>query len=81
MKKSHEQTSLMEPSILYAAVRESVRKLTPALMVRNPVMFIVEVGCVLTTALFARDLLEATPVPPVDRPPRSGRGGTREPRV
>ncbi|HEY9071895.1 MAG TPA: potassium-transporting ATPase subunit KdpB [Candidatus Ozemobacteraceae bacterium] len=61
MKKSHEQTSLLDPSILNAAIRESVRKLSPALMVRNPVMFIVEVGCVLTTALFVRDLLGASP--------------------
>jgi len=60
MKKSQEQTSLLDSAILGAAIRESVRKLSPALMVRNPVMFIVEVGCVLTTALFLRDLCVPT---------------------
>src|SRR6185369_10212985 len=34
---------------------DAVRKLDPRLMARNPVMFVVEVGSVLTTLLFLRD--------------------------
>lgn len=48
--------SLFDPAILRRAVRESFGKLNPRLMVRNPVMFVVEVGSVLTTMLFLRDL-------------------------
>ncbi len=38
------------------AVRDSFVKLDPRLQARNPVMFIVEVGSVLTTFLFLRDI-------------------------
>jgi K+-transporting ATPase ATPase B chain len=48
--------SLFDPAILRRAVRDSIAKLDPRLMVRNPVMFVVEVGSVLTTLLFLRDL-------------------------
>jgi potassium-transporting ATPase ATP-binding subunit len=37
---------------LVAAVPDAARKLDPRVMVHNPVMFVVEVGSVLTTALF-----------------------------
>ena len=39
---------------------DSFRKLAPRTMVRNPVMFVVRVGSVLTTILFVRDLSTAT---------------------
>jgi potassium-transporting ATPase ATP-binding subunit len=39
------------------ALLDSVRKLNPRWMVRNPVMFVVEVGSVLTTALWIQSLL------------------------
>ena len=47
--------SLFDPDIVRRALRESVTKLDPRLMVRNPVMFVVELGSVLTTILFVRD--------------------------
>ncbi|MBL8080523.1 MAG: potassium-transporting ATPase subunit KdpB [Anaerolineales bacterium] len=43
--------------IYQRAVVESFVKLNPRLMVRNPVMFVVEVGSVLTTALWIQALL------------------------
>jgi K+-transporting ATPase ATPase B chain len=43
--------------IYQRAIVESFKKLNPRLMVRNPVMFIVEVGSVLTTALWIQALL------------------------
>ncbi|MCW2719298.1 potassium-transporting ATPase subunit KdpB, partial [Pseudonocardia sp.] len=40
---------LLEPRLLLAAVPDSLRKLDPRVQMRNPVMFVVEVGAVLTT--------------------------------
>ncbi|MFI9274364.1 potassium-transporting ATPase subunit KdpB [Kitasatospora sp. NPDC052896] len=40
---------LFDPKQLFTAVPEALRKLHPRLMVRNPVMFVVEVGSALTT--------------------------------
>jgi K+-transporting ATPase ATPase B chain len=47
---------LFEPAIVRRAVLDSFVKLNPRLQARNPVMFIVEVGSVLTTFLFLRDI-------------------------
>ena len=54
------QISLFDRAILVQAARESVRKLAPQHMARNPVMFVVEVGSVLTTALWLRDVFGAS---------------------
>ncbi|MFN8017341.1 MAG: potassium-transporting ATPase subunit KdpB [Acidimicrobiales bacterium] len=50
------RASLFEPSIVRRATGDAVAKLDPRLMAKNPVMFIVEIGSVLTTLLFLRDL-------------------------
>jgi potassium-transporting ATPase ATP-binding subunit len=47
--------SLFDPSIVWPAVVSALRKLDPRSLVRNPVMFIVEVGAVLTTIITIRD--------------------------
>ena len=47
---------MFDPTILRPALVDSLRKLDPRVMVRNPVMFVVEVGSVLTTVLLLRDL-------------------------
>ncbi|MCA1842792.1 MAG: potassium-transporting ATPase subunit KdpB, partial [Actinobacteria bacterium] len=52
--------SMFDPAILRRAVGDSFVKLNPRVMARNPVMFVVEVGSVLTTLLFFRDLGRAT---------------------
>src|SRR5271169_4832009 len=52
-----EKLSLWNPAILQQAFVGAFTKLNPRLMVKNPVMFVVEVGSVLTTALFVQDLL------------------------
>jgi len=49
------QLSLVDPTILRTALVESVKKLDPCHVARNPVMFVVEVGSVLTTLLWLRD--------------------------
>jgi K+-transporting ATPase ATPase B chain len=43
--------SLFDGAIVRRALVDSVRKLAPQLMMKNPVMFVVEVGSVLTTVL------------------------------
>ena len=49
------QPSLFDASILRPALLDSVRKLDPRQVAKNPVMFVVEVGSVLTTLLWLRD--------------------------
>ncbi|HVC96030.1 MAG TPA: hypothetical protein VND64_20245, partial [Pirellulales bacterium] len=51
------ELSLFNAAILKEAAWASVLKLTPWHLWRNPVMFVVEVGSVLTTALWVRDIL------------------------
>ena len=52
MSKKKEKRSLFEPKIVRRALWDSVKKLNPVYQIKNPVMFVVEVGSVLTTALF-----------------------------
>jgi K+-transporting ATPase ATPase B chain len=51
-----EKRKLVEPEILRRAVVDSLLKLNPRTLMRNPVMFVVGVGSVLTTILFFKDL-------------------------
>jgi K+-transporting ATPase ATPase B chain len=51
------QLSLFDPSILGSAIADSFKKLSPAHVIKNPVMFVVEIGSALTTVLWVRDLL------------------------
>jgi K+-transporting ATPase ATPase B chain len=48
--------SMFDTSIIGPALLDSVRKLDPRLMARNPVMFVVEVGAAVTTLLFVLDI-------------------------
>ncbi|MDQ1460474.1 MAG: potassium-transporting ATPase ATP-binding subunit [Actinomycetota bacterium] len=52
--------SLFDPAIMKRATFETFLKLDPRQMARNPVMFIVEVGSVLTTILFFQKLSSAS---------------------
>src|SRR6478609_1448796 len=47
--------SLFDPAIMKRAVGDAFVKLDPRTMARNPVMFVVELGSVLTTFLAIRD--------------------------
>src|SRR5208337_456963 len=49
--------TIADPKILIPAIGDSFKKLVPRLMVKNPVMFVVEVVAALTTVLFVRDVL------------------------
>src|SRR5512147_270495 len=48
---------LFEPAIIRQAIVDSFRKLTPVRQVRNPVMFVVYVGSILTTLLWIQALV------------------------
>jgi K+-transporting ATPase ATPase B chain len=50
------KSSLLDPSILLPAVGQAFRKLDPRMMIRNPVMFVVEIVSLLTTVIFLHDL-------------------------
>ena len=54
MKKSQ---SIWDIKILRGALLDSVLKLNPANMMKNPVMFVVEIGSVTTSVLLLRDVL------------------------
>jgi K+-transporting ATPase ATPase B chain len=57
MRPQAQAASLFDKAILKEAVKESLRKLSPAKVIRNPVMFVVEIGSVLTTLIALRDAL------------------------
>ena len=59
LSKTARRTSaatITDPKILIPAIGSAFKKLNPAVMIRNPVMFVVEVVATLTTILFIRDL-------------------------
>jgi K+-transporting ATPase ATPase B chain len=49
--------SIWDPAIIRQAVVDSFRKLDPRIQFRNPVMFIVEGGSLLTTVVFIQELI------------------------
>ncbi|HKE33323.1 MAG TPA: potassium-transporting ATPase subunit B, partial [Candidatus Angelobacter sp.] len=53
--------SLWDAKIVRQALLDSVIKLNPRTMMKNPVMFVVEVGSVITTVLLVRDLARHAP--------------------
>ncbi len=55
MAKDTRTASAWDPGVMRTAFLDSLRKLDPRNMARNPVMFVVEVGSVLTTVLWLRD--------------------------
>ncbi len=58
--------SLFDGAIVKRAAVDSLRKLAPRHVAKNPVMFVVEIGSVLTTLLFVRDLFHhAAGSPPI----------------
>jgi K+-transporting ATPase ATPase B chain len=56
MPKDDRKSSIFDPALLRPAAVESFRKLSPRTLVRNPVMFVVEIVSAATTILFFRDL-------------------------
>ncbi|MFL5278317.1 MAG: HAD-IC family P-type ATPase, partial [Myxococcales bacterium] len=61
MAPKAQNLSLFDKSILGSAVLTSLRKLSPVRVAKNPVMFVVEIGSVLTTAVWLRDVIAPAP--------------------
>jgi potassium-transporting ATPase ATP-binding subunit len=55
--------SIWDQRIIQRAVLDSFRKLDPRIQLKNPVMFIVEVGSLLTTIVFVQQLMNGTGSP------------------
>jgi K+-transporting ATPase ATPase B chain len=56
MAERARRISIWDPGIVRQAVVDSFKKLDPRVQVKNPVMFIVEVGSLLTTIIFVQEL-------------------------
>src|SRR5262249_36254694 len=52
----HKTQSLFEPTIIRQAIADAFRKLGPRHQIKNPVMFVVWLGSILTTLLFVQAL-------------------------
>jgi K+-transporting ATPase ATPase B chain len=58
----HKTISIWDPKIVRRALVDSFLKLNPVKMMGNPVMFVVEVGSVLTTILLIRNIAQGAPI-------------------
>ncbi len=54
-------SSLFDPNIIRRALGDAVRKLDPRQVAKNPVMFVVEIGSIVTTFYFIKDLMTHAP--------------------
>src|SRR5678810_962787 len=55
LRKRMPVTALTDPKIVLPAIGSAFAKLDPRVMMKNPVMFVVEVVAALTTVIFIRD--------------------------
>jgi K+-transporting ATPase ATPase B chain len=56
MSSHTRSSSIWDAGIIRQAISGSFRKLDPRIQIKNPVMFIVEVGSLLTTIIFIQEL-------------------------
>ncbi len=61
MAKVEKKTVLWDGLIIKRALLDSIKKLNPRTMMKNPVMFVVEVGSVITLFLLVRDIAAGAP--------------------
>ncbi len=57
LQKRSSMSTMLDPKIVMPAIGSSFRKLDPRLMIKSPVMFVVEIVAALTTVIFIRDLV------------------------
>ncbi|MBV9250844.1 MAG: HAD-IC family P-type ATPase, partial [Acetobacteraceae bacterium] len=55
------QSTMLDPAILLPAVTQAFVKLDPRVLIKNPVMFVVEIVSLLTTVILIRGLLTGAP--------------------
>jgi potassium-transporting ATPase ATP-binding subunit len=56
MNKRMPVATMLDPKIVMPAIGAAFAKLDPRMMIKNPVMFVVEIVAALTTVIFLRDL-------------------------
>src|SRR4029077_7710835 len=61
MAEQTKKQAIWNAQIVKRAVADSFKKLNPRAMMKNPVMFVVEVGSVLTTLQLVRGLIRPLP--------------------
>src|SRR5215510_10121688 len=57
-KKLVRARPLLDPEILRRALKDSVLKLNPVTLMKNPVIFVVEVGAALVLLFLVRDMIQ-----------------------
>src|SRR6202047_809678 len=57
LQKKKPVSGMLDRKIVLPAIGSAVAKLDPRLMIKSPVMFVVEVVAALTTVIFLRDLV------------------------
>src|SRR5256884_7487875 len=57
IRKRMPVSALFDPKIVVPAIGSAFVKLNPRSLVKNPVMFVLEVGTALTTVILIRDLV------------------------
>src|SRR4051794_40024738 len=57
LQKKVTASAMLDPRIVVPAIRAAFAKLDPRLMIKNPVMFVVEIVAALTTVIFLRNLV------------------------
>eukprot|EP01035_Chromulina_nebulosa_P061476 gene61476-84091_t len=50
-------SAMLDPKIVVPAIGSAFKKLDPRLMIKNPVMFVVEVVAALTTVIFIKNVI------------------------
>src|SRR5437868_3720198 len=58
MSDRAEAKPLFDPAIVRRAIKDAFIKLNPRQVAKNPVMFVVEIGSILTTLLIIRDIAQ-----------------------
>src|SRR3954464_11399378 len=57
LQKQVPVSAMLDPNIVLPAIGSAFGKLDPRIMIKSPVMFVVEVVAALTTVIFLRDLV------------------------
>jgi K+-transporting ATPase ATPase B chain len=59
MSERAQKRQLLDPPIVRRAIKDAFIKLSPRQVAKNPVMFVVEIGSILTTLLIIRDIAQS----------------------
>src|SRR6185312_6798598 len=62
-RRPRQGASLFDPTITRRALGDAFKKLDPRVQAKNPVMFVVEIGSVVTSVEFVRALIDASLAP------------------